>query len=393
MEEVTNTEDGSPNADTNTEGNDEMNSANSGEHTTDNVTLLPETRIRVPKRKIIVEPVLILYACGAMAILGTISQYWYQRFAEDNHFVYNPKTGSTHCDVTNASDPDFIKQQNIQAETARWTLYYALVWTTPGFVTTMVYGAYSDRYGRKLGLLTPVISTVLGETVMFPKRTVQMSGVLKDALDTFTKDPLNKGSKWKLLNLLFVFLFFGLVAVGGLSVYGLRVLDAPLCFNASLSGIYTGVGIGLKLVASIFLLKVLQIWFSDYQMIIIAIVSDIGNALLFAFASNVYMVFGATVIGIFGGLVIPLLRSMMSKIVEPHQIGSLFAAIGCVETLCSLMGQSLFKLIYSNTIKIFAGLTFLVMAATSGIALCLIITYGIRMKLKKRQGLSSATIH
>ncbi|XP_042239452.1 proton-coupled folate transporter-like [Homarus americanus] len=74
---------------------------------------------------------------------------------------------------------------------------------------------------------------------------------------------------------------------------------------------------------------------------------------------------------------LPILRSAMSKLVEPNEQGKMFACIALLENACTLVASGVFNSIYPATRHIFRGFTFIMGA---GILLFSIIILSVMHK-------------
>lgn len=63
------------------------------------------------------------------------------------------------------------------------------------------------------------------------------------------------------------------------------------------------------------------------------------------------------------------IKVVISNLVEPDEIGSVFAAFSVVEGLSDLIGSPVFALVYSATLAVHAGSVFLLLAALFVVAL------------------------
>lgn len=77
--------------------------------------------------------------------------------------------------------------------------------------------------------------------------------------------------------------------------------------------------------------------------------------------------FTVRVPSLFSFMPIPVLRSMLSKVVLPGEQGAVFACIACLEVVTGTMSISVFNILYATTVAWFSGFNFLLSAG-----LCLI---------------------
>ena len=107
----------------------------------------------------------------------------------------------------------------------------------------------------------------------------------------------------------------------------------------------------------------------DTGLLIIGFASQVAFFFLFGFSVNTQMLFAITPLSI--GIVVsqPVLRAMMSKLVDSDQHGTAFAMAEAIEVLSSLLASLFTNMIYSATVKIFSGfaLCCLAMVAFAGL--------------------------
>ncbi|XP_038079404.1 solute carrier family 46 member 3-like [Patiria miniata] len=111
-------------------------------------------RERAASRWVTVEPLLLLAACSYMLTAVLRIQYVLVRVQES--YNYTVHTDSP-CPVRNQTGnmsyiSDADTQARIQADSARWMLLFSLAGALPGFVSAILMGALSDRFGRKIFL-------------------------------------------------------------------------------------------------------------------------------------------------------------------------------------------------------------------------------------------------
>ena len=105
------------------------------------------------------------------------SQYMYQKVAEYMNVTLdtsNTDTNATdHCKV-NDSDPHYILQQEVQAETANWSMYISLAHFLPSLIMTVFYGVYSDNLGRRITFILPPIGSICSTLVTMAMLTFDL---------------------------------------------------------------------------------------------------------------------------------------------------------------------------------------------------------------------------
>eukprot|EP00794_Sanderia_malayensis_P020141 gene20141-22114_t len=161
-------------------------------------------------------------------------------------------------------------------------------------------------------------------------------------------------SKRKNLLLLLVAFFFGLmVFVGSNTVKVLFSIHRPLSFKPSMVGYFLAVsmlyrGIGVLSCSPLFI-RVLKL--KDYTITIISLCGTMLMFIVLGLSTKLWMLFVVPFLDLLGGLSIPCIRSLMSKIVGKDQQGALFSVNATIEVLCSLAASLLFNNIYSATVS------------------------------------------
>ncbi|XP_066296941.1 proton-coupled folate transporter-like [Branchiostoma lanceolatum] len=113
------------------------------------------TRVK-PWCPVTVEPLLLVGMIGLVASSPTYYQYIYNVLGNGTL----PTNASSSCDV-NVSDPAYQRQLKAQAESAQWQLYLTVALSVPGALSTVALGTLSDIFGRKVGLLVPLVGGLL----------------------------------------------------------------------------------------------------------------------------------------------------------------------------------------------------------------------------------------
>ncbi|XP_013404803.1 proton-coupled folate transporter-like [Lingula anatina] len=119
----------------------------------------PKYKARWP---ITVEPYLFLYCFSLCGVVPLQIQYIYLKVAEEKG--YDPEGNSSSqapCADVNKSSLDNILQQQVQAESSNWSMYFSICSTVTSVFMTVFYGAHSDKGGRRLSLLLPIIGSLI----------------------------------------------------------------------------------------------------------------------------------------------------------------------------------------------------------------------------------------
>ncbi|NXJ12430.1 S46A3 protein, partial [Odontophorus gujanensis] len=166
--------------------------------------------------------------------------------------------------------------------------------------------------------------------------------------------------------LLFIFMSYLFTVFGGTSLFTLYELDEPLCWNE----VY--IGYGAAAFTSVSLTSFLGVYLfskclKDIYIVFIGIFSYIGGIVMAAFAKTTLLMFLVRVPSLLCLMPLPVLRSMLSKVVLPSEQGAVFACIACLEVVMGTISLSAFNVIYAATVAWFSGFSFLLSAS-----LCLI---------------------
>nr|XP_033805552.1 solute carrier family 46 member 3-like [Geotrypetes seraphini]XP_033805553.1 solute carrier family 46 member 3-like [Geotrypetes seraphini]XP_033805554.1 solute carrier family 46 member 3-like [Geotrypetes seraphini]XP_033805555.1 solute carrier family 46 member 3-like [Geotrypetes seraphini]XP_033805556.1 solute carrier family 46 member 3-like [Geotrypetes seraphini]XP_033805557.1 solute carrier family 46 member 3-like [Geotrypetes seraphini]XP_033805558.1 solute carrier family 46 member len=170
--------------------------------------------------------------------------------------------------------------------------------------------------------------------------------------------------------------------MGGVALFTLYELDAPLCWNEVL------IGWGSSLSTLVFLSSFLGIYLfscclKDAYIVLIGIISWIGGIIMAAFATTTQTMFLVRLPLLFAAMPLPVLRSMMSKVVHDSEQGALFACIACLESLIGTVALIVFNSIYAATVTWYPGFCFLLAAGLSVIPfsiVCLLLCMGYQEK-------------
>ncbi|XP_062983071.1 lysosomal proton-coupled steroid conjugate and bile acid symporter SLC46A3 [Elgaria multicarinata webbii] len=208
------------------------------------------------------------------------------------------------------------------------------------------------------------VTCCLGETVPVSER--QQQSLREGLKETFSGVYLLfKSSSCRkratMILLLSTFMTYLFTMFGGTMLYTLYELNAPLCWSA----IYIGYGSAVSTTASLigFLgLLLLSRYLRDIYLVCTGIFSYMGGAVMAAFANTTLLMFLVRVPSLLLFIPIPVLRSMLSKVVLPEEQGAMFACIACLEVVTGTIAITVFNSVYAATVAWFPGFTFLLTA-------------------------------
>ncbi|XP_067682396.1 lysosomal proton-coupled steroid conjugate and bile acid symporter SLC46A3-like [Haliotis asinina] len=161
-----------------------------------------------------------------------------------------------------------------------------------------------------------------------------------------------------------IFVFTALPVVGATNIDILFKLNLPFCWTPEKIGYYSTIGSVAQQVIGVPLTRLLQCCCIDEVIGVIDLVAMGAAEGLQSIASTDWMMYGLACIKIPAATMFPIIRSVMSRLAPSNKQGALFASIAVVETICSLVGTSVFSDIYQNTVMIWRGMAFAVMGGT-----------------------------
>ncbi|XP_053363570.1 proton-coupled folate transporter isoform X2 [Clarias gariepinus] len=159
---------------------------------------------------------------------------------------------------------------------------------------------------------------------------------------------------------LYTLCFFLVITVhaGSRELYVLYELSTPLCWDSELIG-YGSAAHHMAYLTSLLGIWVLRRCLDDSFVAIIGLVSNMVGLVVFSFANTTALMFSGYALCFLFMASTPVLRSKLSKVVDPSEQGALFASVACVEGLCSLVASGIFNSLYPATLQIMKGFPFL----------------------------------
>ena len=182
-----------------------------------------------------VEPIIFIYGMYLALSVPMTQQYVFARVALDyNSSISHLKNIST-C-VSNHSDPNYILHQNVQHDTSSWWAALNAVQLPFAFLATLFLGSYSDKGGRKLGLILPSVGAVLKTGLIIcitylelPKQVLLVAFVVEGVcggfgtflMSTFSYISDVTSHRNRALRIVIVESALGIGVVGGTLLFGL----------------------------------------------------------------------------------------------------------------------------------------------------------------------------
>ncbi|XP_070699522.1 lysosomal proton-coupled steroid conjugate and bile acid symporter SLC46A3 [Pempheris klunzingeri] len=111
---------------------------------------------------LLVEPVVALYAFSSFLIYPLVQQYVYRRLWEDlTNTTYPISDSTSRCAINSSSSNHSDYHKEVQKQASLFSLYSGLFSTIPSLVVTLMLVAYSDRGGRKITIIMPLVGALI----------------------------------------------------------------------------------------------------------------------------------------------------------------------------------------------------------------------------------------
>ncbi|KAM4726183.1 lysosomal proton-coupled steroid conjugate and bile acid symporter SLC46A3 [Anableps anableps] len=117
------------------------------------------------KRLYLVEPVVALYAFSSFLTYPLVQQYVYRRVWQQlTNTAYPVSDNTSRCAPSNSSSNQTDFHKEVQKQASLFSVYSELLSTIPSLIVTLVLVAYSDRGGRKITIIMPLIGALIYTT-------------------------------------------------------------------------------------------------------------------------------------------------------------------------------------------------------------------------------------
>ena len=120
----------------------------------------PGVKIRTVKRLITVEPIFVLYMLAYSPTVSITDQFVLAEMQHRLNASPVDANGTLTCNV-NKSSHEYIMQQEAQSDASRWMIMYNAIGIAPSILVTALLGPYTDKGGRKIAILLPIIGSIL----------------------------------------------------------------------------------------------------------------------------------------------------------------------------------------------------------------------------------------
>ncbi|XP_041472145.1 proton-coupled folate transporter-like [Lytechinus variegatus] len=437
---------------------------------TDVYTLEKTGREVARSRWITVEPLLILSNMASAGLLVTRLQYLRVRIAHDkfNQSADSGANESSECDAAIRNSSSIDLQQAIQVQLSLYSLILNALSTFPAIFSTILIGSLSDRIGRRVGLVVPIVglviqcalyvavfyahlpiwvcfvadtlqgiaggyglllstasayiadistveqrtwrlviaeaALVLGSGLIQPingfiidyfgmgvafwtSLGVSLPGLLyaacplttpetvmeeaEETLSEYIKDIFRgiyrllsinvNGRRWKIIVLYIAELFLNTV-INGLQIIPTYGLGPPFCWGPRIVGYFTAAVAILPVIGVTAAVKVFAYCMNDLWMIHCGTLAMAVACIVTGVAPSTLYLFIALAPYSVGCLISPVLKGVLSKLVDEHEQGSVFALAGCMVNISQFVGPVLANALYASTVSFYSPLVFYVFA-------------------------------
>ncbi|XP_038820740.1 solute carrier family 46 member 3 [Salvelinus namaycush] len=383
-------------------------------------------------RVFLIEPVVGVYAFSMFMLYPLIQQYVYRRLWQQlTGAPYPTQMNYTHCSDSSINVSSI--HQEIQKEASLFLFYSELCFLFPSLLSSLLLVSYSDHRGRKVALVPPLLGELLfavcyatvshlslslgyllgasflagvmgGPTALLGGSFAYIADLCEDGRvhlavhhgsrttpdqpgihSVGTAGDCGETLAHRLIFITIIIITdtFWVSKLGGMSIFILYELNAPLCWSEVL------VGYGSALSTLIYLgsfagVSLLSRCLRDGYIVLLGLLSVAAGLLMAAFAKSTLLMFLGETEGVRLPLLLsimpaPVLRSMMSKIVLSSEQGAVFACVAFVEMLSIGVGITVFSSTYASTVSWFPGFSFLL---ASAIALIPAVLIGVVMCLR-----------
>ncbi|XP_059139517.1 proton-coupled folate transporter-like [Physella acuta] len=204
------------------------------------------------------------------------------------------------------------------------------------------------------------------------KSSLQM---IKQSLMLYVKDVRGKRLVLKRRLVFVTFILTVAVNFSKPGVQNLYLMKYPLCWGATKLLTYNGATLLCNWVAILALLAILQRLFNmaDRQAAVLGVISSMTACVFMSVAVNDTMVYEVAVLSVMTRAIIPMLRSVMTTLVDERAQGTVYAGMGCIETIgASVFGTAANRIFYAS-LATWPGLVFVLFAIVMLVALTLLI--------------------
>ena len=125
---------------------------------------------KIRQRWLTVEPIVVIYMVGYIALLPIVQQYMYRRLAVDFNITDSSNANKSSKDIClervgNSSELSG-NEKDFQDSVSFWNTLVVALGLLPTIIVVIFIGAISDAWGRKFGLVPQLGAAVLSGIIM-----------------------------------------------------------------------------------------------------------------------------------------------------------------------------------------------------------------------------------
>ncbi|XP_067682554.1 lysosomal proton-coupled steroid conjugate and bile acid symporter SLC46A3-like [Haliotis asinina] len=212
-------------------------------------------------------------------------------------------------------------------------------------------------------LATVIVTYGLTETVK-KKEVKEFSPVvhLKKVFG-FYFNKSNGNTRCIFITSVIVFALIHIVNIGLTSIETLYQLGRPFCWDPEEIGYYGAYSTVFMAISGLIAIKLGSKCMRVEILAVTGMFLQMGSLILEGLASTDTMLYSVPFVSSISGVSVPVIRSVMSHMVDSQEQGAIFSSMAAVDTLSGAIGSATFTFLYSATVDTMRGMAFLVMAA------------------------------
>ena len=193
---------------------------------------------------------------------------------------------------------------------------------------------------------------------------------LKGMKDVVTK---NRKSTVKLLITLQLLCYFLYMFTS--QINRLIYLYMLLVFDGFTGKDYAHLSVAMSVLRAIFLLFVMpvisgKLKVHDALLVTVMVSFEVVAGIIKPFSTTLWQFCLAYGLGTIGYCKFGILRSLLSKCIEPDEVGKVFSLLAVISAVAPMIGNPIFRQLYNFTLAIYPGAMFLILAAFLFVAVC-----------------------
>ncbi|XP_067681483.1 lysosomal proton-coupled steroid conjugate and bile acid symporter SLC46A3-like [Haliotis asinina] len=182
----------------------------------------------------------------------------------------------------------------------------------------------------------------------------------------FNKSRDNKRSIFIVYVIVFALLSIGLS--GKYTIEILYELGRPFCWNPVKIGYYGAYTTVFMTICGLLAIKLGPVCVRVEILAVAGMFLQMGSLILEGLARTDAMLYSVPLVASISSVAVPVIRSVLSGMVESHEQGAIFSSMATVDTICAFMGSTVLASLYRATVGTMRGMAFLVLAAIAFIA-------------------------